>query len=291
MKLKFINPTASEMASSTSSENRSVISKWLFARLSIFQRDKKEVLDDIRESIRDRYLSEHLKDDSDFLSKTQRPKIKSENDVYLEAVKVSIKDLNGLVEAIVLCDSLVNYVGFNADYLNKIPVVFNHSPSAWFFAVDPDLANDVYSVIQDSIQIKSGILKEEPIIDILLFLDWLIQCGIKEHCVKALKKEGVDHNFMELASPRNLYGTNAMNLTKESAQSIENYITKILGQEWLAYKNEVASSFYWPKELAGGRYYSDQIHEMNRQVGLFSEFKISLDLGTLSVSSLASGIT
>jgi hypothetical protein len=272
-------------------QNRALVPVEIFGRLSCVTADRSEVLETIKhveDSARDwteRGIGGPAPDIG--LGVSSSPTI-----AFSMVLPTLLRELNALVEAIVLSDQLLIFAGYSERVIDEAAAAgFRENPGGHRGAFQPTIlwaeeANRLQQSAFTSIPTTIVTLDDTRMYEAEVALDYPHRAMTSWPVVKAVTDDGIRYDVLSSFDTEELYMGLGVEGEKKAVSKILAHIDSWLGDEWLMYKSEVRPLPSWPAGLVKRPRIPPLAAAMpvQLQLGFYGELRTALHFGTLSCS-------
>lgn len=208
------------------------------------------------------------------------------------ALPTLLRELNALVEAIVLSDELLVFMGYSERVVNGAAEAgYRQNPGGHRGVFQPTIVwAEEADRLQDSafasVPTRIVTLDDTRIYEAELALDYPHRALTSWPVVESLTEKGIDYEVLLSIDPDLLYMGLGTEGEKQAVCRILTHIDSWLGNDWVMYKSEVRPLRAWPAGLVK----RPQIPPLSvampvqLQLGFYGELRAALHYGTMSCS-------
>jgi len=265
-------------------KNRTIVSLGAFGRISLLNGQREEIYEFMDYDCHDRYWP-----------RLDEGNTQSLEEKFHRVMPLLLKELNGIIEAIILSDELLFFNSYSDDYVKKIKTEHNfyHPPflaGSLYSFVCADEANRLCEIVLNGMNVTDTSSNNTAIFDIELLIDLLkrhtfIPCYLYD----TLSADNLDYGMLKALTlePESLWGEPEK--TDFALRKVSTFLSNRLGKDWEYFKNHIDLTYKWPEELLYKPSIPRELHRIGFALSLFAELDLAIDRGNLGVSNLSLG--
>lgn len=274
-------------------QNKALVSVGLFGRLSCLVADRATVLRSVERV--GHYAARYLGDVGASIAPMHADASadSAPAGAFATALPTLLRELNALVEAIVLSDELLVFCGYSPEVVDRTARAgYHNNPgvhAGGFYQTivwSPE-ANQLQERAFASIPTKLVTLDDERMYEAEVVLDYPQRAMAAWPMAASISDGGIDYKTLLSIYPEETTEADE----QRSMEEILKFVDSRLGEEWMLYKTEVRPLPSWPIGLLklpwNNVIAAAQVTSL--QLGFFAEMRVAMQEGTLSCSPVHTG--
>jgi hypothetical protein len=278
-------------------QNRALVSVGLFGRLSCLTADRTTVLEAIEMG---NDLARRWREDAGNLTTLVNTGVGASSApvaAFATALPTLLRELNALVEAIVLSDELLVFCGYSPEVVDQTARAGyrnnpgGHAGGFYQTIVWSAEANQLQERAFASVPIKLVTLDDERMYEAEIALDYPQRAMVAWPMAASISTKGIDFRTLTSIDAEDASDEYGSENDKKAMAEILAFVDSRLGEEWLLYKSELRPLPSWPIGLLTVPTGSvcAAARAVSLQLGFFAEMRTALRYGTLSCSPVHMG--